>query len=298
MMQNAWHTPVMPNEVIGYLNLAFGNCVVDCTMGVGGHAVLIAEKIGTEGRIIGLDRDSGSLAIARENMKVIGTHCDYIHADYRHIDQVLAQLGTREVDGMLFDLGISSFQLNDPERGFSFRLDGPLDMRIDKEAGISAYDLVNSLSQQEIAAILKKYGQERLSNRIARYLVERRLQAPIVSTRDLRDIVLRALPRAATRQKIHPATRTFQAIRIAVNRELESLDVALEKSIGCLKQGARICVVSFHSLEDKIVKEKFRYFSRQGKIKLIVKKPLRPQEEEVNSNSRARSARLRVAEKI
>ena len=236
--------------------------------------------------------------MAQEKLKDLNGRYRLIQSDFRSIDQILEKEGIQKVDGMLFDLGISSYQLENPQRGFSLKLEGPLDMRMDKKSYISAYDLVNSLSEQEIASILRNFGQERWHNRIARYLVQQREKNPIESTKDLSDTVLKAIPHRYKNQRIHPATRTFQAFRIAVNRELEALEMVMGKCIRYLKVGARLCVISFHSLEDKIVKEKFRYFAKEETLKLITKKPLRPTEHEIEENPRARSARLRVAEKI
>ncbi len=294
----ARHVPVMPKEVLAYLNLKAGDCVVDGTLGMAGHAAAIAEAIGSKGHLIGIDRDGESMKIAQERLANSLAKVNLVSQDFRHMDSILQGLGVEEVDGILLDLGISSYQLENADRGFSIKLDGPLDMRMDKNSYISAYDLVNSLSEKEISSILKNFGQERWSNRIASYLVKERMRNPIESTQDLSNTVLRAIPHRYQHEKIHPATRTFQAFRIAVNRELEALEVALDKSVHCLKKGARLCVIAFHSLEDRIVKEKFKAFAKEGKIKLITKKPLRPEAEEIHANPRARSARLRVAERI
>lgn len=292
------HVPVMLKEVVSNLNLPAGGVFVDCTLGLGGHAANLAKFLGKTGQIIGIDRDAAALQQARQVLQNLGPQCSFIHDDYRKIDHILDELGIAQVDGMLLDLGISSFQLDDPQRGFSLNLPGPLDMRMDQEGAFSAYDLINSLSEKEISSILKLYGEERLHNRIAHFLVSERGKHPIESTTELRDVVLKALPSKYKRQKIHPATRTFQAFRIAVNRELESLEMALDKCLRYLKPQGRICVISFHSLEDRIVKHKFRSFAKEGAIRLITKKPLRPLDEEISVNPRSRSARLRVAEKI
>lgn len=292
------HAPVMCNEVLEYLNLKKGDNIVDCTIGLAGHAQAIIEKIGSEGRLVGIDRDGESLEIAKEKLSPLSQRCNFIQKDFRHLEQVLAQLGILKVDAILFDLGVSSFQLDNPQRGFSFKTDGPLDMRMDRNNFISAYDLINFLSEREISTILKDFGQERWHNRIAHYLVMHREKNPLNSTKELSQTILKAIPYQHKKQKIHPATRTFQAFRIVVNRELEALEIALDKGVDYLRSGGRICVVSFHSLEDRIVKQKFRYFEKIGTLKLIFKKPLRPQEEEIHQNPRSRSACMRVAEKI
>ena len=292
------HIPVMNREILTYLNLKPGGCVVDCTIGTAGHALEIAGCLGREGRLVGIDRDGESLNIAKGKLKSSLGKYSFVQNDFRNIDNILNDLKIKEVDGFLFDLGISSYQLENSQRGFSIKAEGPLDMRMDKNSYISAYDLVNSLSEREISSILKNFGQERWHNRIARYLVSERKKNPIESTQDLSNAVLRAIPHQFRHQKIHPATRTFQAFRIAVNRELEALEIALDKCVSYLKGGGRLCVISFHSLEDRIVKEKFRHFAKEGKLKPIVKKPLCPSLAEVNQNPRSRSARLRIAERI
>ncbi len=297
MHNSSSHIPVMSQEVLEYLNLKPGAVVVDGTVGLGGHSVKIIEKIGEQGRLIGIDRDEASLGIAEQKLQSFGRSYQLVHDDFRNVDRILQRLNIHEVDAMLFDLGISSYQLDNAERGFSIKLDGPLDMRMDQKTFISAYDLVNSLSEKEISSILKNFGQERWHHRIAHNLILQRSKAPIESTRDLSEAILKAIPYRYQDNRIHPATRTFQAIRIAVNRELEALDILLSKSVNFLKTGGRICVISFHSLEDRIVKEKFRIWNKDGKVKLIVKKPLRPSEQETLNNPRARSARLRVAER-
>lgn len=298
MEKKSLHIPVMPREVREHLSLGPGAVVVDCTLGLGGHALSLIRDIGTQGRYIGIDRDNESLSIARENLREFADQCEFVHDDYRNLDRILSELHIQQVDAILMDLGISSYQLENPGRGFSFNLDGPLDMRMDQDSYISAYDLVNSLSEREIASILKEFGEERWHNRIAHYLVEQRSKTPISSTQDLKDMILRAIPRGHSGEKIHPATRTFQAIRIAVNRELEALEIILNKAISSLKIDGRIAVISFHSLEDRIVKYKFRYFVHSGQLSPVLKKPLTPTDEEISTNPRSRSAKLRVAQRI
>ena len=298
MNEEALHISVMPDEVIEYLNLFPGGCALDCTLGLGGHASSIVKKIGVQGHFIGIDRDQDSLNRARQKLSTFEGKCDLKQEDFRNFDKTLKELGVKGVDGMLFDLGISSFQLNNPGRGFSFQCDGPLDMRMDQEGFISAYDLVNSLPEKDLAMILRNFGEERFHQRIARRIVERRKQDPIETTQQLIEEIFKALPRHYSRQKIHPATRTFQALRIAVNRELEALSMALDKAVDYLNPKGRIVVIAFHSLEDRIVKEKFRYFVNNEKLKILTKKPVRPGDEEISQNSRARSARLRAAERI
>jgi len=292
------HVAVMLNEVIEYLNPQPGGVFVDGTLGMGGHAKAILERIGPNGRLVAMDRDYESLEKAKTTLSSFTKQCHFIRDNFRHIDRVLNELKISEVDGILLDLGISSFQLDQSQRGFSIRLDGPLDMRMDQNARISAFDLINSLSEKELSMVLKDFGQERWHNRIARSIVWERSKQPIDTTKGLCDLVMKAMPKHRTREKIHPATRTFQAFRIAVNRELEALEVVMDKCVDFLKTGGRVAVISFHSLEDKIVKERFKLLGKTGSIKVIVKKPLRPTEDEIVVNPRARSARLRIAERI
>lgn len=295
---NPSHIPVLLKETIDYLNPQPGQIFVDGTLGLGGHSLEIAKRIGPQGRLIAIDRDTRSIEIAKDNLKSYLVQSTFVHNDFRNIDQILTSLHITEVDGILLDLGISSFQLDNPERGFSLKSEGPLDMRMDQESYISAYDLINSLSEKEISSILKNFGEERWHNRIARFLVAERQKHPIETTQELSSLVMRAMPSHQNWTKIHPATRTFQAFRIAVNRELEALDVALKKCLKLLKVGGRMGVISFHSLEDRIVKNTFKDFAQKGEFRLLLKKPLEPTEEEQKTNPRSRSARLRVAERI
>ena len=297
---NSIHAPVMIVEVLEHLALHAGDIVVDATLGMGGHAQAILERIGPQGRLIGLDRDSASLAKASARLAQFKNQCDFIHDDFRNLAQVLDHLKLTHVDKILMDLGISSFQLDDPKRGFAFREAGPLDMRMDQGAQISAFDLINSLSEKDISRILNDFGEERWHKRIARYLVQERLRKPIETTQELSQLVLKAVgfAKRSKFERIHPATRTFQAFRIAVNQELDGLTQGLDQCIDRLKSGGRLAVISFHSGEDAIVKHKFRFWSQEGKVRLIVKKPLRPTEKEIEDNPRSRSARLRIAERI
>lgn len=288
----------MVEEVIESLNLKSGNIILDCTIGTGGHSLEIIKKILPKGRLIGIDRDSESLERARKNLKDFGESIILVHEDFRNLNNVLKDLKIDRVDGMLFDLGISSFQLDTPERGFSIKINSPLDMRMDRFSYISAYDLINNLTEDEISSILKTFGQERWHNRIAKYLVREREHHPIVTTGQLTSIVLKAVPHTLRRVRIHPATRTFQAFRIAVNRELESLEEALRGSINYLNIGGRLTVISFHSLEDRIVKSIFKRLSYEGRAKLVCVKPKVPEFSEIKENPRSRSAKLRIIEKI
>lgn len=298
MMLTDWHKPVMLEEAIDCLKLRPGATVVDATVGTAGHASKILEAIGSSGRLIGIDRDADSLAIAEENLKEFKNNVTLVHSDFRGIDKVLDSLKIDKIDAMLFDLGVSSYQLDTKERGFSFRYDAPLDMRMDKTSYIAAYDLVNNLTEKELSDIFWAFGQERWHNAIAKRLVRERLGVPVSTTAQLRDIVLKAIPhKFGHGSRIHPATRIFQALRIAVNRELEALEEALSKAPHLLKNGGTICVISFHSLEDRIVKHNFKELNQQGIYKILTKKPAIPSQEEISDNPRCRSAKLRAARK-
>ncbi len=298
IMEQKLHVPVMLKEVVDYLKLKPGQTIVDATVGTAGHALLVSEHINPGGRLIALDRDEESLLLARERLSKFSESCEFQHANFVDIDTVLSDLHIDKVDGMLFDLGISSFQLDDPKRGFSFQTEGPLDMRLDRNSYVSAYDLVNNLNEEEISTLLWNFGQERWHNRIARILVQERQKHPITTTRELSDLIVRATPYKYRHYRIHPATRTFQAVRIAVNRELEALEKTIDTVFQLLNKGARICVISFHSLEDRVVKFSFRKASQEGLIRIITPKPLVPDFEEIQSNPSSRSAKLRVAERI
>ncbi len=288
----------MLEEALGYLNLGPGKVIVDATLGTAGHAKAILERISPDGRLIGIDRDEDSLAVAKERLSGYADSCEFIYGNFSDIDSILKKSNVKKIDGILFDLGISSFQLENSERGFSFQCEGPLDMRLDRNSYISAYDLVNNLNEEEISDLLWSFGQERWHNRIARFLVQARQRQPIATTLQLSQIVTKAVPYRYRHYRIHPATRTFQAVRIAVNRELEILEAAINKAIAVLGKKARICVISFHSLEDRVVKFAFRRAASENLVDIITPKPLTPSEAEVKSNPSSRSSKLRVAEKL
>jgi 16S rRNA (cytosine1402-N4)-methyltransferase len=296
MMQVQYHIPVMPEEVTNHLNLKKGMTVVDATIGTAGHALRILEKITPGGLLIGIDKDKEALEITQERLKNYKECFQLIHGDFRYVDSLLAQIGIYKVDGILFDLGVSLHQLSNPERGFSFQQNGPLDMRLDRESFVCAYDLVNNLNADEISNLLWTFGQEKNHNRIARLLVKERQKKPIQTTQQLAQLVAKVV--GFYQRRIHPATRTFQALRIAVNRELESLSEGIDKAVELLNPQARIVVISFHSLEDRIVKHKFKEFALKNKLKIVTKKPLRPTKQEVINNPSSRSAKMRVAERV
>lgn len=292
------HEPVMTAEVLTALDPSRGGLFVDCTVGAGGHARALLEA--GAGRLLGLDRDAETLPAAAETLRPWADRVDLLHADFRTLDDVLAARGIGGIDGgALADLGLSSRQLDGEGRGFSFRFDAPLDMRMDRSRGPTAADLLRDADESQLADVIHEYGEDRYARRIARGLVAARERAPLTSTGQLSEAVRRAVPRRG-RQRIHPATRTFQALRIWVNRELEGLDAWVPAVCRRLRAGARLAVVSFHSLEDRIVKRALRGLAQQAgvAIEVLTKRPVRPAEAEVARNPRARSARLRAAERL
>jgi 16S rRNA (cytosine1402-N4)-methyltransferase len=289
MGSDADHVPVLLDEVLELLAVRPGGLWVDGTVGLGGHAAALLRVTAPDGRLLGLDRDSETLERARAALGPMSDRARLEAGDYREIPE---RLGGERADGIVLDLGISSAQLDDPARGFSFQADGPLDMRMDRSQGETAADVVNHLPEKELADLIYVNGEERASRRIARAIVRARDRAPIRTTVELAEIVRRAAPRGA-RRGLHPATRTFQALRIHVNRELDGLGPAFERIAGCLAPTGRMAVIAFHSLEDRAVKTAFRTLARQ-RFRLLTKKPVRPSEAETRRNPRARSARLRA----
>jgi 16S rRNA (cytosine1402-N4)-methyltransferase len=287
----AVHRPVLPAEVVAWLEPREGSVIVDGTVGAGGHAALLAARVGTAGRVVGLDRDPDMLALAAGATR--GLPVELVHAPYDRIGEVLAERGLDGADGIVLDLGLSSDQLAWPGRGFSFAADGPLDMRFDPTGDDpTAADLVNGLPEGELADLIYQHGEERHSRRIARRIVEERARGRIETTGRLAEVVRRGVP--GKWGPIDPATRTFQALRIAVNRELERLDAALAGLAGWLRPGGRAAVISFHSLEDRRVKWALR---NDPALHVLTKKPIEATSEEVRHNPRARSAKMRVAER-
>ncbi len=314
------HIPVLLNEVIEALDVRPGLTYVDATAGAGGHLARIAELTEGKSKLYAFDRDAGSLERLKERF---GDKVSMIHSNFRYLKESLAQYGVNTIDGgILADLGVSSMQIDQGERGFSFQKEGPLDMRMDRSESVSAYNIVNQWPEGALADIIYKYGEERHSRKIANRIVANR---PIESTLALADIVARCIPRAADKKNykksfgsagggyIHPATRTFQAIRMAVNEELESLEDFLRESLTILKPGARLVVITFHSLEDRIVKQFFKMAAascicpprapvctcqKQCEVLIITRKPVTASEEELLANTRSRSAKLRAAQKL
>lgn len=304
------HRPVLSKESIELLQPRPGAVVVDCTLGAGGHARALLEMIQPGGRLLAIDRDPSAVEAARTLLSGFVPPPALVHGDFGDVARIAREAGFEEVHAVLFDLGISSTQLDDPERGFSFRADGPLDMRMDPTAPVTAERLVNQLTERELAELIRRLGEERWASRIAQFIVRRR---PLRTTRQLAEAVEAAIPRAAWPRDIHPATRTFQALRMSVNDELGSLERGLSGALQILTPGGRMAAISFHSLEDGMVKAFFNAESKdclcppqqpvctcahRASLRVLTRKPVRPSEEEVAANPRSRSARLRAAERI
>jgi len=289
MGSDAGHVPVLLAETLELLGVRPGGLWVDGTVGLGGHAEAVLRATAPAGRLRGFDRDSEALERARARLLPFGDRVRLEHADYREIPERLAG---EAADGILLDLGVSSLQLDDAERGFSFQREGPLDMRMDRSERASASELVNRMRESDLADLIHEYGEEPFSRRIARAIARAREKAPIATTTELAEIVRRAAPKSR-RPGFHPATRTFQALRIRTNRELDGLEPALERAAECLRPAGRMAVIAFHSLEDRAAKQAFRSLATRG-FRVLTKKPLRPGEPETRDNPRARSARLRA----
>ncbi len=308
------HLPVMLAEVLEYLEPAPGKTVVDATMGGGGHAGAILRMLSPGGRLIGVDRDRDAVEASRERLSFFGGLFLPVQANFNTLAELCERLAPEGIDGLLFDLGVSSYQLDNEERGFSYKKDVFLDMRMDRDLPLTAADLLRELPHGELAKIFRLYGEEKWAGRIASFIIQHRLQkGPVTGSGELVEIVKNAIPARARRQGGHPAKRVFQALRIAVNKELENLESALKKGVAALRPGGRIVLLSYHSLEDKIVKDIFRDFSRKcicppglpecrcnrvPLLKILTPRPLFPSQEEVQANPRARSARLRAAVRI
>ena len=291
----------MLEEVLTWLKPQPGGIYFDGTIGAGGHSGAILEAAGSDGRIIGLDRDAFAVASAREKLAPFGERAVIVQTEYKHAAEVLGDMAPGGIDGALLDLGLSSMQLDQAARGFSFMADGPLDMRMDQRESRTAADLVNRLPEQDLMQMLFEYGEERYSRRIARAIIRRRERDPILTTFSLVDVLRGTVPPAYVHGRIHFATRTFQALRIAVNRELDDLGASLRSLAGCLRPGGRLVVLSFHSLEDRIVKHTFRALEKgaseaPAQMTILTKRPLTPSARECAENPRARSAKLRVLE--
>jgi len=292
------HNPVLAKEAVNFLNPAPGQIIVDATIGGAGHSEQILRRITPGGMLVGIDRDEETLRLASERLRPFEGSFKLINKDFKHLIEILKDIGVNKANGIIFDLGISSIQMEAWQRGFSIKNDGPLDMRMDRSQRITAKELVNGLSEAELSDIIKNLGEERFCKRIARRIAEERKKKEISTTFELRDIVLRSIPYSHSKYKIHPATRTFQALRIKVNDELGSIREALSGLPEALERGARACVISFHSLEDRIAKNTFREFKAEGLFNILTKKPVVADENEVSANPRSRSAKLRAAERL
>jgi len=301
------HIPVLVEEVMGFLQCEPGRTYVDATLGGGGHAFEILRRSSPDGRLIGLEWDETAIGEARNVLTPYGEdRVRIFQENFARLPGVLKEVGIDEVDGILFDLGLSSLQLDQQGRGFSFQAEGPLDMRMDRRRDLTAADFVNTLSQAALEETLSHYGEERWAKRIAKAIVQEREKRPILTTQALKTIVRQAIPRRFHSRRLDPATRTFQAFRIRVNDELENLKVTLQGAWKLLRKGGRICVISFHSLEDRIVKETFREQARKGGegsgsdpiLRILTPKPVTPSEAEKKGNPRSRSAKLRCSERV
>jgi len=308
-----YHEPVMLSEVLEYLQPKSGQTVIDGTLGGGGHSIEIVKRLLPDGKLIGIDLDKDALKAAGERLSDYSENAVLRQGNYFEMEAIAGRLGIKQVNGVLLDLGVSSYQFDTAERGFSFRYDVPLDMRMGRDQRLTARELVNTLSAKQLEEIIWNYGEERWARRIAKFIVERRAKKPIETTTELVEIILAAVPSGARPETIHAATKTFQALRIAVNKELESLQAGLDAAIRLLAPNGRLVVLSYHSLEDRIVKETFgRHTGRcecpsklpicvcgaKKTIKVLTKRPVTASEAEIDANPRSRSAKLRAAEKL
>lgn len=297
-MKKAYHYPVLYREVKDMLSLEDKKIIVDCTIGIASFWLKSHLVLRKDALLIGIDKDESSLKIAESNLSSYKGHYILIKGDFSHLRDLLKKINITGADAFFFDLGISTYQLTSAERGFSFLQCAPLDMRIDRDTFISASDLLNNLSEFELKNIFKKFGEENYSAKIAANIVEARKKEPINTTSQLVEIILKSIPPRMRYSRIHPATRVFQALRIVVNRELDALSCALPQAISLLNKGGRIGVISFHSLEDRIVKHTFRDYATRGVLKIINKKPIMASGDELKENISSRSAKLRIAERI
>ena len=309
---NFGHTSVLLFETVGSLNIIPGGCYVDGTLGGGGHAFEVCKRLGN-GHLIGIDQDGDAIEAASKRLMAFQDKITIVRSNYRRIAQVLEELGIEKVDGIYLDLGVSSWQLDQPERGFTYRADAPLDMRMDQRQSRTAADLVNSCSEEELTRIIRDYGEDRFARNIAKHIVREREKEPIMTTGRLAEIIKGAIPAKVRATGGHPAKRTFQAIRIELNGELTVLEESIDTMIDLLNPGGRLSIITFHSLEDRIVKNRFRInehpctcppdfpvcvCGKKSKGRVVTRKPILPSEEEMRENSRSKSAKLRVFERI
>ena len=307
------HTSVLLHETVDGLNVRPDGIYVDTTLGGGGHAFEVCSRLGGKGRFIGIDQDADAIEAAKKRLEGFGEKVTIIRSNYRDMKPQLQKRGIDSVDGIVADLGVSSYQLDTADRGFSYRVDAPLDMRMDQRQEMTARDIVNDYSEADLYRVIRDYGEERFAKNIAKHIVEARQKAPVETTGQLNEIIRRSIPMKIQKTSGHPSKRTFQAIRIELNSELEVLKCSLDDMIDMLRPGGRICIITFHSLEDRIVKSTFRknedpcicpanfpvcVCGRTPKGKVITRKPILPSEEEMESNSRSKSAKLRIFERI
>lgn len=307
------HVSVLLDECIEGLNIQLNGIYVDGTVGGAGHASVVCSNLSEKGRFIGLDQDDYALNVSKERLKDVKPEVTLVKSNFVDIKQVLERLDIESIDGMLIDLGVSSFQLDEPSRGFSYMHDAPLDMRMNQDALYNAYDLVNTMDEKELCRIIKDYGEEKWAKRIAAFIVKERQIKAIETTYELIEVIKKAIPQSARKDGPHPAKRTFQAIRIAVNKELDIIESTILDSVDKLRQGGRLCIITFHSLEDRIVKHTFRQLEnpcvcpkempmcicgKQPLVKVLTRKPILPSMEEIERNPRSRSAKLRIIEKL
>lgn len=292
------HHPVMAQEVIKYLDPQPGEVFVDGTLGLGGHSLLLLPRLLPGGHLIGIDQDQQALSLAQQRLSPWSSSVTLVHGNFRYLKKILENLGIKRVNGLLLDVGISSYQLERGDRGFSYQREGPLDMRMDPTQPLTAAEIVNTWSEEELARVIREYGEERWARRIARFIVKARERSPLLTTGQLVEVIKAAIPAAARRRGPHPAKRTFQALRIAVNDELGALEEVLEQLPEILEPGGRVAIISFHSLEDRLVKRAFLRWRREGILEILTPKPVIPTEEEIAQNPRARSAKLRTARRV
>ena len=306
------HKSVLLHETVDSLNIRPDGIYVDGTLGGGGHASLVCSRLGENGRLIGIDQDADAIAAATERLKPYGGRVTIVRNNYENIDTVLAELGISGVDGIYLDLGVSSYQLDTAERGFTYREDAPLDMRMDQRNAETAADIVNGYSEMELYRIIRGYGGDRFAKNIAKHIVRARQEKPLETTGELIEVIKAAIPAKVRATGGHPAKRTFQAIRIELNKELEVLEHSIDKMIGLLNPGGRLSIITFHSLEDRIVKNKFKenenpcvcppdfpvcMCGRKSRGKVVTRKPIVPTGQEIEENKRSKSSKLRVFEK-
>ena len=307
------HISVLLNECIEGLAIKSKGTYVDGTLGGAGHASVVCAHLDKDGHFIGIDQDKNALKVSSERLKDVEPKLSIVNSNFENVGQVLEDLDVESIDGMLIDLGVSSHQLDEPSRGFSYMNDAPLDMRMDQDGTYTAYDAVNNLPEEELFHIIKDYGEEKWAKRIAKFIVEERKEKDIETTYELVEIIKKAIPHGARKDGPHPAKRTFQAIRIAVNRELEIIEPTIVSVVNKLNKGGRLCIITFHSLEDRIVKHAFRKLEnpctcsphipicvcgKKPMVKVVTRKPILPTGEEIEFNSRSRSAKLRIVERV